>query len=53
MEQEISVSRCELLYTEGVNNKILLYSIENQCPMINIMEKYMKKNVDVCITESL
>ena len=39
--EEVGVSKCKLLYMEGINNKILLYSIENyiQCPMINHMEK--------------
>ena len=37
MEQELEVKRCKLLYTEWINNKVLLYSIENyiQQPMIN------------------
>ena len=37
MEWEIGVSRCKLLYMEGINNKILLYITENyiQCRMIN------------------
>ena len=39
--EEVGVSKCKLLYMEGINNKILLYSTENyiQCPMINHMEK--------------
>ena len=34
---EVGVSRCKLLYTEWINNKVLLYSTENyiQYPMIN------------------
>ena len=37
MEWEVGVSRCKLLYTEWIKNKILLYSTENciQHPMIN------------------
>ena len=29
MEWEVGISRCELLYTEWVNNKVLIYSTEN------------------------
>ena len=34
---EVGVSRCKLIYTEWINNKVLLYSTENciQYPMIN------------------
>ena len=37
VEWETGVSRCELLYTEWINNKVLLYSTENYIPypMIN------------------
>ena len=37
MEWEVGVSRCNLLYMEWINNKVLLYSTENyiQYPMIN------------------
>ena len=37
MKLEAEVSRCKLLYTEGINNKVLLYSTEDyiQYPMIN------------------
>ena len=28
-EWEVGVSRCKLLYREGINNKVLLYSTEN------------------------
>ena len=37
MTWEVGVSTCKLLYTEGINNKVLLCSTENyiQCPMIN------------------
>ena len=36
-ELEFGISRCELLYTEWINNKVLLYSPENyiQNPVIN------------------
>ena len=56
MEWEVVVSRCRLLYTEWINNKVLLYSTGNyiQYPVINHNGKeYEKKNVYVCITESL
>ena len=29
MEWEVGVGRCELLYTEGISNKVLLCSTEN------------------------
>ena len=60
--EKLGTSRCKLLYTEGVNDKVLLYSTENciQCPMINHNRKeYLKRNVYIyiyiyiCITESL
>ena len=45
IEWEVGVSRCKLLYTEWINNKVLLYSTENyiQYPMINHNEKEYKK----------
>ena len=41
MEEEVRVSRCKLLYTERINNEVLLYSTENyiQRPMINHIGK--------------
>ena len=56
MKWEVGVSRCKLLYLEWINNKVLLSSTENyiQYPMINHNGKeYLKKNVHICITESL
>ena len=67
MEWEVGVSRCELLYIEWINNKVLPYSIANyiQYPMINHNGKGYKKRtcvyiyiyiyiyICVCITESL
>ena len=56
MEWEVEVSRCKLLHIEWINNKVLLYSTGNyiQYPMINHNGKeYFKKNVYICITESL
>ena len=37
IDWEFEISRCKLLYTEWVNNKVLLYSTGNyiQCPGIN------------------
>ena len=47
MEWEVGVSRCELLYTECINNKVLLYSPENyiQYPMINHHGKECEKGM--------
>ena len=38
MEWEVGVSRCELLYIEWINNKVLLYSTGNyiQYPVIGL-----------------
>ena len=37
MEREVGVSIWKLLYMEGINNRVPLYSTENyiQCPIIN------------------
>ena len=45
------VSSCKLLYTEWVNNKVLLYSAENyiQYPMISHDGQEYKSNVCVYI----
>ena len=46
LEWEVGLSRCKLLYTEWINNKVLLYSTRNysQYPMINHNGKgYLKK----------
>ena len=59
MEWEVGISRYKQLYTEGVNNKALLYPTENyiQCPMINYdgKEYFLKECVCVytlcCIAE--
>ena len=55
MDWEFGISRCKLLYTEWINNKVLLYSTGNyiQYPVINHKGKEIKKNVYMCITESL
>ena len=53
MEWEFGISRSKLLYTEWINNKVLLYSTENQIqyPMINHIERILKEYIYV--TESL
>ena len=46
MDWQVMASRCNLLYTEWISNKVLLYSTENyiQNPMINHNgKKYFKK----------
>ena len=57
---ELGISRCTLLYTEWINNKVLLYSTGNYIrnPVINHKGKEYEKEyiymyVYVCITESL
>ena len=48
MEWEAGISRCELLYTEWIHNKVLMYSTENytQYLMIKHSRKNRKKNMD-------
>lgn len=52
MEREVGVSRAKLLYTEGMNSKVLLWVTENsiQCPMRNQNGKkyFKKKYVHMC-----
>ena len=46
MDWEFGISRCKLVYTEWINNKVLLYSKENyiQYPMVNHYGKeYLKR----------
>ena len=45
----------QLLYTEWINNKVLLYGTESyiQYPVIKHNGKIYKKNAYICITESL
>lgn len=48
MDWKFGVSRSKLLYREGINNKVLLYSTENysQCPMRSHNgREYIKRNV--------
>ena len=49
---EFGVSRCKLVYTEWINNKVILYTTGNyiQYPVINHSGKNMKKNVYVCLS---
>ena len=56
MDWEFGMSRCKLVYIGWINKKVLLYSTGNynQYPVINHNGKeYKKKNVYMCITESL
>lgn len=55
MDWEFGISRYKLLYIEQINSKVLLYSIGDyiQDPVKTTMEKNMRRNVCVCITESL
>ena len=50
-EWEMGVSRCQLFYTEWINNKVLLYSTEKhiQYPMINILERIEKRIIYIHI----
>ena len=54
--REFRISRCEPLYTEWLNNELLLYSTGNyiQYPMINHNGKEYFKNVSIyiCVTGS-
>ena len=45
MDWEFGISRCKLLYTEWIDNKVLLYSTGNyiQYPGISHNENNMKK----------
>ena len=55
IDWEFGISRCKLLHTESINNKVLLYSTGNyiQNPAINHNGKEYKKNLPICVTESL
>ena len=54
MDWEFGISRCKLLYTEWINNKVLLYSTGNyiQYLIINHNRKEYEKGY-IYITESL
>ena len=61
MDWEFGTDRCKLLYTEWINNKVLLYSTGNysQYPVINHNGKNMENNVYIyvcvciCILKSI
>ena len=56
MDREFGISRCELLYMEWINNKVLLYSTGKyiQYPIINQNGKeYEEEYIYICTTESL
>ena len=55
MDWEFRVTRCKPLHLEWIQNKVLLYSTGNyiQSLGIKLMENNIKKNVYMCITESL
>jgi len=51
---EFGISRCKILYTGWMSNKILLYITGNCIQYTDKkMEKIMKKNACMCITKSL
>ena len=54
MEWEFGISRCKLLYTGWINNKVLLHSTGNyiQYPVINHNGKEYEKEY-ICLIESL
>ena len=47
MDWEFGISRCKLVYTGWINNKVLL------CSTGNYIQYPVKKNVYICISESL
>ena len=55
VEWEVGVSRCKLLNTGWINNKVLLHSTGNciQYPMINHSGKEYLKRIYIYITKSL
>ena len=52
---DFGIGRCKLLPLEWINSKVLMYSTGNhiESPVINHNGKEFKKNVCMCITESL
>ena len=50
---ELGISRCELLYIEWINNKVLLYITSNsvQYLLVNTNGEEFKKCVYICKTE--
>ena len=55
MDWDFGISRFKLFYMRWINNKVLLYSTGNyiHIPVINHDGQEYKKNVYICITESL
>ena len=56
MEWDFGVGRCKLLHLEWMNDKVLLYSTGNYSQSTGInhnREEYIKRNVYVCMIESL
>ena len=56
MDWELGVSTHKLLYIEWISNKVLLHSTGNNIQYSAIKyngKQYEKKNVYICITESL
>ena len=51
MDEEFGISRCKLLYTGWINNKVLLYSTGNyiQYPEINHHGKEYKKGMYIYV----
>ena len=52
MEWEFGISRCKLLYTEWINNKVLLYSTGSytQYPVVNHNGKEFEKRISIFIS---
>ena len=54
IEQEVGVSRCKLVYTECINNKVLLYSTENSIQYLIIShngKEYLKMHIYVKLNQ--
>ena len=54
IEKQFGISRCKLLYIYWIN-KVLLYSTRSyiQYPVVNHNREEYKKNMYICVTESL
>ena len=56
MHWEFGVGRCKLPHLQWINNKVLLYNTGNYIPSLGTNgngKAYLKKNISMCITESL
>ena len=53
MDWEIGLSRCKILHTERMDNKVLLYSTENYIQYLVITYNGKKSEKNICITESV